>query len=178
MKKLLLGLGLFLLSTVQANAACILPGSSPQSSDFYFDALVPITVIRGFNLGPPPTFVERLVRQVCATVTPEPQVGQIVNFGAGYNVRTREDIFGTAIYLGNGDYRGRTLSYEFSNLLEFRSGSISEPFVFRQIFPSVPEPATWATLLIGFALTGASMRYRLVYSDRRVSRTRGFTPIV
>ena len=40
------------------------------------------------------------------------------------------------------------------------NGSTYSGLAFAPAGPAVPEPATWAMMLVGFALTGAAMRYR------------------
>ncbi len=75
-----------------------------------------------------------------------------------------EDLTGTQLAAGafNGDQSvGRRMTYDFGGQrvtsVEFTSGSNS--FEFDNIATSaVPEPATWAMMIMGFGLAGSAMR--------------------
>ena len=81
-----------------------------------------------------------------------------------FDAGPREGISGTARYLGNGSYEGLSLSYFVSPLgigdgpWRVVSGQTSS-FSIYQILPApVPEPATWAMLLLGFVGLAGALR--------------------
>lgn len=100
-----------------------------------------------------------------------------INFDFGGSIPENRSIFiyGSAIYVGEGVYRGVKLEYfdidsrpevDFDatggELLGFDVGTTTR-FDIYQVDPApVPEPASWALLILGFGAAGAAMR-----SDRR-----------
>ena len=83
-----------------------------------------------------------------------------------FDAGPREGISGTARYLGNGVYEGLTLNYFVSPLGIFDgpfrvvNGQTNSFSIYQIVPPPVPEPATWASLLIGFFALGAALRRR------------------
>lgn len=93
-----------------------------------------------------------------------------------YSRDDRTEIYGTARSLGLGAYQGLSLTYSFSPL-GVGDGPWTEVmgetnrFAIYQIYPSaVPEPATWALMLFGFAAVGSAMRRRQRVSVRPEQR--------
>jgi opacity protein-like surface antigen len=83
-----------------------------------------------------------------------------------FNPIYRAHVGGTATYLGNGVYKGVSLSYSeyplFLGSFPFTYGSGStSTFSIHQVFPApVPEPTTWALMLLGFGVIGYGLRRR------------------
>lgn len=81
-----------------------------------------------------------------------------------FHVETREGISGSLHYLGNGRYRGVSLTYVLSPLVvgdgpwETAEGTTSIFRVFQQFPVPVPEPAAWALMLLGFGFVGSALR--------------------
>jgi hypothetical protein len=87
-----------------------------------------------------------------------------INFSFNQPFAPHSTIGGSALYLGDGVYRGTSFRYDFigfcnlSTTCESRTGG-TDSFLIRQVFPApVPEPATWALMLIGFGAIGWAMR--------------------
>jgi hypothetical protein len=80
---------------------------------------------------------------------PVGNIDKIIEFGSSYTI-TDPSLIGTKLYLGSWD------GYQWSN----NSGAFSVNIE----GTAVPEPATWAMMLVGFGGLGAALRMR-----RRVS---------
>lgn len=61
---------------------------------------------------------------------------------------------------GTGSFAGWTGSFLSTGTLDFRSGrpTAAQTFAGTLVTPAVPEPATWALLVLGFGAIGAAMR--------------------
>lgn len=101
--------------------------------------------------------------------------GEIFTFG-GLNDAATAIVNGTARYIGNGAYQGLSLEYinddpqptildpnfdpDRATVYATDIGS-STGFQVFQVFPApVPEPSTWALLIIGFGAIGSTLRHR------------------
>ncbi|WP_233151095.1 PEPxxWA-CTERM sorting domain-containing protein [Sphingomonas sp. BT553] len=67
--------------------------------------------------------------------------------------------FVSAISVGSGSTAG-TGYHAFADNVSLRTTSGITTFNFEVAAAAVPEPATWAMMLVGFGMTGAAMRYR------------------
>lgn len=63
---------------------------------------------------------------------------------------------------GTGWFSGATGSFDSSGTLSFRTGRpvVDQTFSGLLNIPPVPEPGTWATMLLGFGLVGGMLRRR------------------
>lgn len=98
-------------------------------------------------------------------------LGDFVNGAAFFQVGANSNgglLSGTVLDLGGGRLTG--IDFSFSQLrncsgavpcLNYSTNLSAATFSVRQLFPgvsAVPEPGTWATMLIGFGAIGSAMR--------------------
>jgi len=142
------GSGLFTKTTLYGSNQADWP---PSCAGFYFCGTSE-AILWSFHLG---------------AVEGESEDGTNWTFSA-YDAVTRESIFGSAVYLGNGAYQGTSLVYLKTSIPPFGPSNLdvvingpTTNFSITQISPAaVPEPATWAMMLLGFGAIGAAMRRR------------------
>jgi hypothetical protein len=73
-------------------------------------------------------------------------------------------VFGYDILAGTGRFAGATGSFNQIGTVDVRGGP---PSRLSLIFSAVPEPGTWAMMLVGFAAIGSTLRRRRDLVARR-----------
>nr|WP_166181257.1 PEPxxWA-CTERM sorting domain-containing protein [Altererythrobacter segetis] len=93
-----------------------------------------------------------------------------------FDAGPREGISGTARYVGNGSYEGLSLNYFVSPLgigdgpWRVVNGQTSSFSIYQTLPAPVPEPATWAMLLLGFFTLAGALRGRTRVRSKAIYR--------
>lgn len=105
---------------------------------------------------------------------------QFINNGGGsftFNLADNLDLQFFAIK-GSNEFTLFEYVGGLDNTLTFERGNLSHVVFFGTAAPPVPEPGTWAMMLLGFGAIGFSLRRRKTASAKRASRAESMPQVI